>query len=61
MDKLSHRLTIRLTESEHDRIESMMQEFGADRASITRLALKRLFRKPPKRRFRFRIKRGAKI
>jgi hypothetical protein len=61
MDKLSHRFTIRLTENERERLQNIMQQVGADGSSITRLALKRLFRNPPTRRFRFRVKRGAKI
>ncbi|HVS70791.1 MAG TPA: hypothetical protein VHQ47_06025 [Phycisphaerae bacterium] len=61
MDKLSHHLHIRLTEDEHERLHGLMQRVGADRSSIARLALKRLFRKPPQRRFRFRVKRGAKL
>ncbi len=61
MDKLSQHLHIRLTDDEHERLQTLMQKVGADRSSIARLALKRLFRNPPVRRFRFRIKRGAKL
>jgi len=61
MDKLSCHLHIRLTEGEQTRLQSLMQTLGADRSSITRLAIKRLFRSPPQRKFRFRLKRGAKL
>jgi hypothetical protein len=61
MEKLSCHLHIRLTEHEHECMQALMQRVGADRSSIARLALKRLFRKPPVRRFRFRVKRGAKL
>jgi hypothetical protein len=59
MEKLAHSLTIRMTQREFERLHELMQQVGADRSSITRLALKRLFRKPPQRRFRFRAKRGS--
>ena len=61
MEKLSYSLTIRMTQREYERLDVLMQQVGADRSSITRLALKRLFRKPPQRRFRFRPKRGTWI
>lgn len=61
MDKLSCHLHIRLTDHDEEQLHALMQRVGADRSSIARLALKRLFRKPPVRRFRFRIKRGAKL
>jgi len=61
MDKFSHHLHIRLTQGEHESLQAIMQRVGADRSSLARLALKRLFRKPPARRFRYRPKRGASI
>ena len=61
MDKLSYHLHIRLTESEQGRLDALMQRVGADRSSLARLAIKRLLRKPPQRRFRFRSRRGSKI
>jgi len=61
MDKFSHHLHIRLTQDEHESLAAIMQRVGADRSSLARLALKRLFRKPPTRRFRYRPKRGASL
>ena len=61
MEKLSRQLNVRLTCTEQARLDALMQTCGTDRSSIVRLALKRLFRKPPQRRFRFRIKRGARL
>jgi hypothetical protein len=61
MDKHSYRFTIRLTDREREHLQRLMHRCGADGASLARLALKRLFRNPPQRRFRFRIKRGAKL
>ena len=60
-DKFSSHLHIRLTDAERERLETLMQEVGADRSSITRLAIKRLLRKPPVKRFRYRLRRGPKV
>lgn len=60
-DKFSSHLHIRITEGERDRLEELMQRVGADRSSIIRLAFKRLLRRPPVRRFRFRLRRGPKL
>jgi len=61
MEKRSLHLNFRLTEKENLRIEALIQRVGADRSVIARLALKRLLRHPPVRRFRHRVKRGSKI
>ena len=61
MEKRSLNLNFRLTEKENDRIEALVQRVGADRSTIARLAIKRLLRKPPVKRFRHRVKRGSKI
>jgi hypothetical protein len=61
MDKRSLYLNFRLTEKENDRIEALIQRIGADRSTLARLALKRLLRHPPVRRFRHRVKRGPKL
>ena len=61
MDKRSLYLNFRLTEKENDWIEDLVQRVGADRSTIARLAIKRLLRHPPVRRFRHRVKRGSKI
>jgi hypothetical protein len=60
LDKLSCYLRIRITDDENQRLDELSHGFGADRSSLVRLALKRLFRRPPMRRFRHRLKRGAK-
>jgi predicted transcriptional regulator len=58
--KLSEYLRIRITDDENQRLDRLAQDLSADRSSLVRLALKRMFRQPPVRRFRFRTRRGAK-
>jgi hypothetical protein len=61
VDKLSHHLRIRLTEEEHHRLQQVAFKVKGDCSSVVRLALKRMFRDPPVRQFRYRPRRGAKI
>jgi hypothetical protein len=61
VEKRSSHLCIRITDEENYRLGQLAHAVGADRSSLMRLAIKRLLRNPPVRRFRFRVKRGAKL
>lgn len=59
MDKLTQVVLFRLTPEESRRVELLSRGLGAERSLLCRLAIKRLLRKPPTRRFRYRMKRSG--